>query len=734
MGRNWWRNRGPWIATITGVIAVLLLLLLTGMPLGRKDGLPNAADTGQLTGLLIAAGGAVVAMVFWAWRATRSTGASVAPTPAELAQVKQRLAGLVAQQWKAEATLRSLDDPDPIPVRWELTDQAGVMDHPANIEDCSAGGSWWGVSSADIAGLAARFRATRRRRLVIVGGPGMGKTTLAVQLVRHLLDTRTDAEPVPVLLSMAGWDTEAFPRLHDWLVDRLLRDYPALRSAELGGAPMVTALAARSHLLPVLDGLDELPVPARSAMITALNRSLSNTDQLILTSRTEEFTTAVTSAADVLTSAIVLQPQPVEPAAAADHLKRCLPPAPGPVWEEILNGLKQSAVDGFSGTDQASTSSAVAQIAATPLGLWLVRTVYISPRADPTPLTDPRRFPTTAALRSHLLDQLIPALITTRPPSRDPAEPFRPRRTHDPVNVHRWLGYLAHHLAHPRNPDKTPRTRDFAWWYLARHVIAEHRTPKLAAALTFGLTFAVTYGLPFVLTGWHLAGLEAGLEAGLAAGLMAWRGLSAWSRDAPGFADLRLRGRARQLTGPLARGLMVGLPAGLMVRLLVRDGLTTGVTVGVTVGLTVGLLEWIQAPVQAESASTPSSSWRADRTLTLIRTIAAGLAAGPTVGLVGGHALAPMLPTFALAVALAVGLTFAFTVGLGEGNHRAWVAYVIAIRFLAHRRLLPRDLLAFLEDAHRLGLLRTVGPVYQFRHAELQDHLADDYEQSLTAI
>ncbi|WP_405086267.1 hypothetical protein [Microbispora sp. NBC_01389] len=30
----------------------------------------------------------------------------------------------------------------------------------------------------------------------------------------------------------------------------------------------------------------------------------------------------------------------------------------------------------------------------------------------------------------------------------------------------------------------------------------------------------------------------------------------------------------------------------------------------------------------------------------------------------------------------------------------------------------------FLDDAHRLGLLRVVGPVYRFRHADLQDHLA----------
>jgi hypothetical protein len=28
----------------------------------------------------------------------------------------------------------------------------------------------------------------------------------------------------------------------------------------------------------------------------------------------------------------------------------------------------------------------------------------------------------------------------------------------------------------------------------------------------------------------------------------------------------------------------------------------------------------------------------------------------------------------------------------------------------------------FLDDTYRLGLLRTVGPAYQFRHAEFQDH------------
>jgi hypothetical protein len=51
--------------------------------------------------------------------------------------------------------------------------------------------------------------------------------------------------------------------------------------------------------------------------------------------------------------------------------------------------------------------------------------------------------------------------------------------------------------------------------------------------------------------------------------------------------------------------------------------------------------------------------------------------------------------------------------------------YVLAARWLAGTGRLPWRLMTFLDDAYRLGLLRVVGPAYQFRHAELQDHLAD---------
>ena len=56
-------------------------------------------------------------------------------------------------------------------------------------------------------------------------------------------------------------------------------------------------------------------------------------------------------------------------------------------------------------------------------------------------------------------------------------------------------------------------------------------------------------------------------------------------------------------------------------------------------------------------------------------------------------------------------------------GRRAWFVYAVAVGHATARRRLPFELMPFLDDAHRLGLLRAVGPEYQFRHAEFQDHL-----------
>jgi hypothetical protein len=99
-----------------------------------------------------------------------------------------------------------------------------------------------------------------------------------------------------------------------------------------------------------------------------------------------------------------------------------------------------------------------------------------------------------------------------------------------------------------------------------------------------------------------------------------------------------------------------------------------------------------------------------------------GLGFGGTFGLVigfmGGSAIGL---TTGLTAGLAVGLTLGPAAGFMYSM--TWAASLTFVQ-LAVRRRTPVRLVRFLEDARDRNVLRTVGPVYQFRHARLQDRLA----------
>ncbi|MGH3623945.1 MAG: hypothetical protein ACRDQ5_19510, partial [Sciscionella sp.] len=486
----------------------------------------------------------------------------------------------------------------------------------------------------------------------------------------------------------------------------------------------------------------------------ALNRSLAGEDQLILTSRSTEFAAAVHTVGDVLSSAVVLEPQPLDPTAAADYLRRCLPPRPGPAWEQILTTLRSSA-------ELCGPVAALAETASTALGLWLLRAVYVTPRADPTPLLDPGQFPDTAALRTHLFDKLIPTLIDTRTPSDDPVDLFRPHHHHNPEQVRRWLGYLAHLGTKASAGDSATGTRDFAWWRLAHDTHALRRSTRVGVGLAAGLLGGLVMGLV-------IPDSTVRFWVGLGAGLVIWvlvaRGAEQWPQESPGFADLRVRGRLGLLPRHVARNMtrlgfagalitmMIGEPIrwfsalgypywhwpglGLMVVYVLLDGLwfglIGGLVCGLVGGLVFGLIQWVETPAHTERRNTPMSSWHADRTLNTIRITVAGLGSGFafmgfSIVMTWSEHVVSYVVMFLEPLLWGVvgGLAFALAVG----KHRAWLAYLVATYRLARAGRLPRRLMPFLDDAHRLGLLRTVGPIYQFRHAELQDHLAATYHQ-----
>ncbi|GAA4889196.1 NACHT domain-containing protein [Streptomonospora salina] len=735
--RPWWRTTG----FVAGALALGGVLALLGVFL-RTHGLGTTANVAQLVAVALSVPSLAAGLVSW-WRRPDT---AVAPTAAETGEATLALAGLVERQWRDESLLRSLHDPAPMPVRWRLTSSADLMDRPDYA--LPAGIAGFAGSSDDAARLAERFLALPRRRLVVLGGPGTGKTTLAVQLLLELLASRAPEDPVPVLVPAAGWNTREQPDLHTWLAARVDQDYPALRAL---GPRTADRLVRNGGVLPVLDGLDEVHGHERTRVITALNRSLGTTP-LILTSRKAEFAEAVAGADDVVAAAPAIVPERIAGADAAGYLEKSLRTASRrQQWQPVLNRLRTPAPQ--------RGEEPLREITASPLGLWLLRAVYVDAHADPAPLLDTARFPAAADLRGHLLDGVIPAMAAARLPGADPdgsAPTSLPRREHDPSRIRAWLSFLAGILDRGSGGDASGG-RDFAWWHLARRTLPRDLPLRIrlavAAALTlvvgaagfavgatvFGIWGATAFG-PAGAFGGGVVGGGLLAAAGVGLNLLGWHEFAQWSQEPPGYADLRLSGRRRSLVRHIGRsGFRAGVASFGASALVVGfaawggEGNGAGIGFGIAVaaaaatvgapaaGVADGFIAWAETPALPGRVYTPVASFRADRKLNAVRGIPGGCALGLGIGLIVATAVEPVL---AAAVGAASAYLFWLRFTFVYGRHHAWPAYLVASRYLAWKGLLPRRLMPFLDDAHRLGLLRAVGPTYQFRHAELQDHLA----------
>ena len=132
-------------------------------------------------------------------------------------------------------------------------------------------------------------------------------------------------------------------------------------------------------------------------------------------------------------------------------------------------------------------------------------------------------------------------------------------------------------------------------------------------------------------------------------------------------------------------------------------------------------------PLDLRSAASPPAALKADR-----RT---GAAVGATIAVVVGAVTGIMCAADgdASAVAALIAVVSLVTAwAISSFILAAWPAYAIAETYLSIRHRLPQPLMAFLEDAHRRGVLRQVGAVYQFRHIELQRRLANRDAQAVS--
>ncbi|GAA2432159.1 NACHT domain-containing protein [Streptomyces macrosporus] len=609
----------------------------------------------------------------------------------DLQQVTARLAVAVLDEVR-EARQQLLGDHDKtIDVRFTL--------RPALAHTADGAGT-----GGQLRTVVDYYRRLRPRRLVITGTPGAGKTVLALQLMLRLLEQRTADDPVPVRLSLASWNTDE--DLGQWIT-RHLRDVYRLPAAS--ARELVTA----RRVLPVLDGLDEMdadPTPGYASRagraVRAVNR-YQHTDakaELVLTCRTHTYDTLEDLRGVWAQDAARVEISPVDHTQAGTFLRgRATDPGR---WQPVVDALQQ-APDG-----------PLARALSTPWRLALACTVYEARdeatgayQRDPTELLAPD-LDTPEAVSEHLLDLLIPAVTPLH---------NRQRGTHHtPEQVRARLTTLAAYLNDNAVTGRTVGGRPLSGTDILLHELwplAGSRLPRAVHAALVATVWlpclcaaVVLFQVPIGFSPRQLMSVG-GLH--LVTSMAAILVFAAWATiwPEPHRADLqRIRTPAgrRRVAGGLALGLAVGLALNLALGLALGLTLALGLALGLASGLVAGLGAGLGVSGTLGSVN-PRDAVKNDFTF--------NLTVGLAFGFVGGIALGN-------AIGVAIGIVLGLVVGLASGlASMRYVALLVCTRRWGRHRL-PWRLGRFLHWCYGAGLLRIAGTAYQFRHRELQDHLA----------
>jgi GTPase SAR1 family protein len=240
-------------------------------------------------------------------------------------------------------------------------------------------------------------------RLLILGQPGSGKTTMLLKLAEELLKRAKDnsTHPVPVLFSLSSWKNDN-QNIKDWLVDQL-KDKYGLRN-DIG-----KQWISNQEIIPLLDGLDELVAERQEKCVLKINDFLhpSNwTNPLVVCSRIQEYQLYKTLLH--LNSSLELYPF-----------------SPQQVEQYLQN------TDNTELWDSISHDADLSQLAKTPL---LLNIIVLSAQEISIPIW--QQFKSSKERLSYLFDAYIRRML------KRPYKDKQPKQE----NNQRWLSWMAHRL------------------------------------------------------------------------------------------------------------------------------------------------------------------------------------------------------------------------------------------------------------------------------------------------
>jgi hypothetical protein len=716
---NPWRRKtlGVFIALFFLVVCAWVVIASSTARVGDPVTISTivAADVAVLT----AATGGVAAV----WRWTRP---APPPTPSDLAD---ELANLIDDELRDEAQRRNLRDPSGlIPITW-----AGGAVHCHDFD---------GATSE----LAAAFNGLSTPRLLVLGEPGSGKTSIVVLLSIGLLADRAPSGPLPVIIPISEWDPVRIPKLDTFIVQSLARRH-------YGGAPGVPeTLLSRGLLIPVLDGLDEIAEPERLLAVESIERAIGNTSRkLVVTCRKEEYDGIIKRSGISLRRVLRVRVNHLGTLRAIDYLKQ--QPWPTTVrWDSVYDVMRNDP------------TAPITIALSTPLMISLAKSVYRSEGQDPNDLLDRTRFRSPQAIEDHLAEQ---AVFGAYQPSSGvgPASTSGP----DATEASRWLAALARSL-------HRSSTRDIAWWRLYDQILP--RWSVLGIAVIFGLALLVggfttmQFALPTQIPGFSSLLLIIMVVLGC---IFAVGAITVWfvvAAPAPTQVVFRGAGSWTRLRKGLATGVTVGAilsVATLAYRVVFISTGDVGWSIDqflvfcqwaagailftLVLGLALAAPSWICAAPERPLRVGPDITRKKDRAAALlgsglaalivailiIPTMTASVIIGTLIGdlftdwpgrsgdsdigaVLYGALFSARSYVGSAATAGAVAAIPSVIVGGLTLLSFAWPRFALAntARFFGN---LPRNLPAFLADATERGILRQSGSTYQFRHVRLQETL-----------
>lgn len=505
-------------------------------------------------------------------------------------------------------------------------------------------------------------------RLLILGAPGSGKTTMLLEQAQDLIlaAQQQPEKPIPVIFELSSWKDDKQP-IADWLVADLKfrNNIPEAISREW---------LETGKLLPLLDGLDELKT-RQEKCIERINKFLqanSGLSQIVVCCREEEYKTGK----EILTLRGAVCLKPLENNQIKGYLQRLK-------CEHLWHGM-QNDPDGLLA------------LAKMPLFLHLIPVAY------PNGLqSKAKRFNSTAELEAYqekCRRDLFDAYIENR------LEIFHNSQGYELDKTRHWLIWLAKNLKKQKKADfyiekihpifLSTKQDNLLYGLIIGSIIG------LITGLMIGLLIGLITGLSIeLIMGLMIFGLTIGMIGGIISNPLAWANNKTINR----------------------KDIIFGLFYWLIITVtFMRHGMIIGLGISLMFGVIIGLSVNFFLDKQIKTRNKPNQE-----ILELVKnTLVLGLIISPfTMLLFYAIPLITRVENVQLINTVIPGLGLAFLFGIISAGLP--VIQHFALRLILWKSgAIPWNYARFLSYANERRLIKQVGGRYRFIHDLLREHFA----------